>query len=173
MAQVLGVRETIVALRKIDPELRKDFNKRARKIAQPIVNDARSKYTTVPLSGMSRRWHRSSGGELFPFIPSAARKGVTVKIDTSKRLSKYGSLTGGPRRVGVVSVKQMYGAAVVFDFAGSTTDNRLGRQLTARFGQPSRVMWPAAESNLSNVQTEMRDLVAETTRTVQAAVNRV
>jgi hypothetical protein len=165
--QIRGVRETIVALRKIDPQLRKDFNKRARDIAKPIVLEARRRYTQVPLSGMSRRW-APRGRDVFPFTVSGARKGVRVKIDTSKRLNR-----GPARPVGIVSVKQVDAAAVIFDMAGKATDNQLARNLAARWGPPSRVMWPAAEQELPQVEREMAALVRDTERTIQAALNRV
>ncbi len=156
-----------MALRKIDPQLRKDFNKRARDIAKPIVIAAKRNYTQVPLSGMSRRW--SQNGRLkFPFTVPEARKGVRIKIDTSRRLNR-----GPARPVGIVSVKQINPAAVIFDMAGKATDNQLARNLAARWGPPSRVMWPAAEQELPQVEREMAALVRDTERTIEAALNRV
>ncbi len=162
-----GVRETIVALRKIDPQLRKQFNRRATEIARPIVLEARRQYTQVPLSGMSRRW-APRGRDLFPFSVPAARRGVKIKIDTSKRLSR-----GPARPVGVVAVKQTNAAAVIFDMAGKATDNALARQLQARWGSPSRVMWPAAESQLPEVTRQMKQLTDDVERFVQAELARV
>ena len=167
--EVQGVRETIVALRKLDPELRKEFNRRARKIAEPIVREARGRYTQVPLSGMNRRW-APAGRQVFPFTPSDAKKGVRIKIDTSKRLRAHGETTGRP--VGVVSIKQTNVAAIVFDMAGKASESGLSRQLSARWGAPSRVMWPAAEQHVDTVSAEMRALVNDASRTVQSAVNR-
>lgn len=167
--QIEGVRETIVALRRLDPELRKEFNRQARKIAQPIVNEARGRYTSVPLSGMNRRW-APSGRQVFPFTTSDARKGVRVKIDTSKRLRAHGETVGRP--VGIVAIKQTNVAAIVFDMAGKATESGLSRQLSARHGGPSRVMWPAAETHLDGVSRDMQALVNDAARTVDAAVRK-
>ncbi len=167
MKEVRGVRESIVALRKIDPQLRKQFNRRANDIARPIVTEARRRYTQVPLSGMSRTW-APRGRALFPFTVSKARSGVRVKVDTSKRLNR-----GPARPVGIVAVKQTNAAAVIFDMAGKATDNQLSRNLTARWGQPSRVMWPAAESQLPDVERQMRALTNEVERFVQAQLAKV
>lgn len=166
MNQVQGARETIVALNKLDRELRKQFNKDARALAKPIIDEAKRRYTTVPLSGMARNWSQR-GRPKFPFTVAAARKGVKFKIDTSKRLK-----TGPARPVGIISIKQDNPAAVIFDMAGKATTNRLSQQLSARWGGPSRVMWPAAEQELPNVERGMRNLVHDAERTVQAAVNR-
>ena len=167
MNKVEGVRETIVALRKIDPQLRKQFNRRANDIAKPIVLEARRRYTQVPLSGMSRRW-APRGRQVFPFTIQNARRGVKVKIDTSKRLSR-----GPARPVGIVAVKQTNAAAVIFDMAGKATDNALSRNLSARWGAPSRIMWPAAENQLPAVTREMEALTKAVERYVQAELARV
>lgn len=163
---VLGARETIVALNKLDRELRKEFNKQARALAKPIIDNAKRGYTQVPLSGMSRNWSQN-GRPKFPFTVPAARKGVKFKIDTSKRLK-----TGPARPVGIISVRQDNPAAVIFDMAGKASTNALSQQLTARWGGPSRVMWPAAEQELPNVQRGVRDLVNDAERTIQRQVNR-
>ena len=42
--QINGVKETIRDLGKIDPELRKQFIRDAKKVARPIVELARAKY---------------------------------------------------------------------------------------------------------------------------------
>ena len=166
-SNVRGVRESIVALRKIDPQLRKQFNRRANDIARPIVLEARRRYTQVPLSGMARTW-APRGRSLFPFTVSKARSGVRVKVDTSKRLNR-----GPARPVGIVAVKQTNAAAVIFDMAGKATDNNLSRNLSARFGEPSRVMWPAAESQLPEVQRQMVELTNQVERLVQAELAKV
>lgn len=167
MNEIRGVRQSIVALRKIDPQLRKEFNKRARDIAKPIVLEARRRYTQVPLSGMSRSWTQN-GRQKFPFTVAGAKRGVRIKIDTSRRLSR-----GPARPVGIVSVKQMDAAAVIFDMAGKATDNQLGRNLSARWGPASRIMWPAAESELPAVSREMEQLTQAVERFVQAQLARV
>lgn len=167
MNEIRGVRQSIVALRKIDPQLRKQFNRRANDIAKPIVLEARRRYTQVPLSGMSRRW-APRGRDVFPFTIQNARRGVKVKIDTSRRLGR-----GPARPVGVVSVKQTNAAAVIFDMAGKATDNQLARNLSARWGQPSRIMWPAAEDQLPNVTRQMEELTRAVERFVQAELARV
>ena len=63
--EINGVKETIRDLGKIDPELRKQFIRDAKKVARPIVELARAKYPTKYLSGMGRKWE-SRGRLLFP-----------------------------------------------------------------------------------------------------------
>jgi hypothetical protein len=54
--EVVGVKETIKALREIDPQFRKDFNKGARAVVAPMVAEAKARYPSLPLSGMARAW---------------------------------------------------------------------------------------------------------------------
>jgi hypothetical protein len=116
---------------------------------------------------MARTW-APRGRSLFPFTVSKARSGVRVKVDTSKRLNR-----GPARPVGIVAVKQTNAAAVIFDMAGKATDNNLSQNLSARFGQPSRVMWPAAESLLPEVHRQMVELTNQVERFVQAELAKV
>jgi hypothetical protein len=54
--EVVGVKDTINQLNKLDKELAKEFKASATSIAQPAINAAKNMYTKVPLSGMSRNW---------------------------------------------------------------------------------------------------------------------
>jgi hypothetical protein len=54
--QVVGVKDTINALRKIDPQLQKDFKAQATQIAEPAISAGKAVYTQVPLSGMAYNW---------------------------------------------------------------------------------------------------------------------
>ena len=60
---VVGVKDTINKLRKLDPELQKQFKADATAIAQPAINAAKAMYTRVPLSGMSRDWKQKRNPE--------------------------------------------------------------------------------------------------------------
>ncbi len=63
--ELVGLRDAIRSLNKIEPGLRKQFVADARRIAQPAVDNVRRGYTKVPLSGMSRKWSQN-GRQLFP-----------------------------------------------------------------------------------------------------------
>jgi hypothetical protein len=56
--EIVGAKEAIKALGKIDKDLRKQFNADAKQIAQPLVSLAGSRYPDTPLSGMNRNWQR-------------------------------------------------------------------------------------------------------------------
>jgi hypothetical protein len=48
--QIVGVKQAINSLRKIDPQLQKDFKAEATAIAQPAINAAKAAYTKCHLS---------------------------------------------------------------------------------------------------------------------------
>jgi hypothetical protein len=54
--QVVGVKDTINALNKVEPQLVKDFKAQATQIAEPAISAGKAVYTQVPLSGLSRNW---------------------------------------------------------------------------------------------------------------------
>ena len=154
--EVIGVKEVIKELRQIDPELRKQFNRDARKVAEPIINEAKGNYPAKYLSGMARLWSQR-GRQLFPYNQRDAQRGVVFKIDTGRRATS------------VLTVIQKNPAAAIIDMAGKGGGSneqgaRFIRQLS---GSPSRVMWPAAESKQDEVTNAMMELVKEAAQTVE------
>lgn len=154
--EVIGVKDTIRELRSLDPELRKQFNKDARKVAEPIINEAKSRYPNKYLSGMARTWSQR-GRKLFPYTPSDAKRGVVFKIDTGRRATS------------ILTIIQKNPAAAIVDMAGKAggTNPQGARFTSALFGQPSRVMWPAVESKQDQVVDAMMELVNEAAEQVQ------
>jgi hypothetical protein len=153
--RVEGGKETLKTLRKLDPEARKQFTKDAKRIAAPIVDEAKIAYPQQMLSGMKHKW-TDRGRELFPYDSAAARRGVTVKIDTRARSKS------------LIKVIQKNPAASIIETAGAKTPSNFERQLTLKLGRrPSRVMWPAAEKNLTKVSGEMEASLKEVEREIE------
>jgi hypothetical protein len=137
--EVVGMRETLAALRELDPAIRRQTLAEMRKAAQPLAAAVSAAIPAdAPLSGMARGRMAYS---------SRSRK-VTAK--TGGRKSK--SRDSWPLlRVATTS----YGAAV-FDMAGkgssgSGSGATLIANLTSRYGSPSRAVWPAAERMMPEV----------------------
>jgi hypothetical protein len=154
--RVEGVKETIRLLGRLDPELRKQFNKDARKIAEPITADAKGRYSRLPLSGFGRVWAPRGAKPITPVTAARMRSGVQFKVNTSAK------------KRAVFSVQQRNRAAAIMDMAGKgTPGNQLDRGLRlAGWGSPSRVMWPAAEKNEGRVRDELLALVEEVGETL-------
>ena len=154
--EINGAKQTLRALGKFEPEMRKQFTRDAKKIAKPIVDLARSKYPHEYLSGMSRTW-APRGRALFPYSQSKARRGVQARV-SSARKKNY-----------LLAVVQKDPAAAIVDMAGKKTQGRSGAgssrgqrfvyNLFGDFGGPSRVMWPAAEARSAAIERELSDLI--------------
>ena len=157
-SEITGVKETIKALRRIDPELRKEFNTNYGRAVSPMTNAAKALYDDQRFpSGTKRTW-APGGRKIFPLTAAKAKTGVKPKINTSYR--------GGT----ALYVMQANPAAAVFDIAG--IGNGLGSAFSATFGRgPSRVMWPVAERHEKQVKKNVEELVKETTKTVQKLVD--
>ena len=154
--EVEGTKQVLQTLRKVDPTLRKQFDKDARQVVKPLMDDAKQRYTRVPLSGFNRRWKH-----ITPRTIGRYRSGVSFRVNTSKK------------REAVFTVLQRNAAASVFDMAGRKQPNQLSRSLEAAgWGTPSRVMWPAAEAKAEAVRDELIDLVVKAAQTIERELER-
>lgn len=148
--EVLGAKDAVRALNKIEPGLRKQFTAQATEIAQPAIDAAISRYQAigVPLSGMNRNW-QSNGRKLFPFNVNKAMRGVKVKVE------------GDRRRTAVILLEQRDAATAIFESAGRATQNRLGDALGPLKPNHTRVLGPALFSRREQVSREMEKAVLE------------
>ena len=150
--EVVGIRDAVKELKKLEPALFKEFRKEAGTALKPIVLDAQATLNNAgpaPLSGMARKWVYK-GRQLFPWSQTKAVRGVKVSLRPSK--------------AAFLSVQQKDAAGAIFDIAGRATTNRFGEALTRRFGRASRGMWPAAEAKEDEVKRNLADLVQSVSR---------
>jgi hypothetical protein len=154
---VVGVKETINALKKIDPQLQKDFRAQANEIAQPAINAAKDVYTQVPLSGMQYKWN-SRGRQLFPFSVAKAKSGVKLRIDTRRNA------------VGVILIEQKDPATAIFETAGRANANRLGDQLGFVGAGRTRLIGPAVYKARRGIEAQMEKMILDTARVVRQSL---
>jgi len=147
--QVAGVKETINALKQIDPELQKQFKADATQIAKPAINAVQAKYTQVPLSGMSRNWSQRNR-KLFPFTVAKAVKGVQMKFDTRRNA------------VGVILIIQKDQAAAIFETAGRANANTLSNNLVPVQAGRTRIIGPAVYRARKGIEREMQQMINTT-----------
>jgi len=155
--QVAGVKDTINALRAINPQLQKDFKADALAIAQPAVNAGQAVYTQVPLSGMQYKWS-SRGRQLFPFTVDKAVKGVRVKFDSRRNA------------VGVILIEQKDPAAAIFETAGRGDANRLGDSLGFVGPGRTRLIGPAVYKARRNIEQAMVAMIEKTQSEIQGGL---
>ena len=142
--QVVGVKETINALKNIDPQLQKDFRSQANEIAKPAINAAKDVYTQVPLSGMAYKW--------------SAKNGVRLRIDTRRNA------------VGVILIEQKDPATAIFETAGRANANKLGDQLGFVGAGRTRLIGPAVYKARKGIEKEMEKMILDTARTVSRSM---
>jgi hypothetical protein len=158
-AQVVGLKETLRDLNKLDKELSKEIRKDIRKVVQPLANEITAVVPAAPpLSGMA---HSGRTGW-------QNRKRVQVKLDTRKP-RRYVNRPGRTL-TNVVRLTTKDAPTAITDMAGkaggsqSRRDARyqrpnFSRALTARLGPPSRFMWRTAEDRLQELQNEMKPII--------------
>ncbi len=116
--EIVGVKDTIKALRRVDPEFRKEFNKAAKDVVAPMVSEAKALYPKLPLSGMARSW-TPKAFSIFPWQINKVKTGVKVK--TSTRRDKNA----------VLYVSQGTPSAVVFETVSNNLVSLLWKKFTS------------------------------------------
>lgn len=138
--RVDGIKETIKDLKRVSPEIQKQFRKDVRVIVKPIIDAAKNEYNQQDFpSGTARKW-----AYRFPLEAAKANRGLRPSISTAKR-----------NRSTILVIQKDAGAAV-FEFANTGS---LGAAFRGKNGNPARVVWPAANQQLPNVQKEMEQLI--------------
>ena len=156
---VVGVKDTINQLGKIDKELQKQFKSDATAIAQPAINAAKAMYTRVPLSGMSRDWkQKKDGRKIKGFDVDKAKNGVQMKFDTRRGA------------VGVILVIQKDQAAAIFETAGRKNTNSLSRNLDPVSAGRTRLIGPAVYRARRGIEAAMKSMIVDTISAVQKKI---
>ena len=156
--ELVGVRETIRALNKVEPGLRKQFVADAKQIAQPAIQRVQAGYQQVPLSGMSRNWSQN-GRKLFPFTLPKAKRGVQLKVDASLRATA------------IISIVQKDQAAAIFETAGRRNPIPLQRSLGELPPGRTRIIGPAVYKARPLMEREMLDAIKKAMKRVQKELN--
>jgi hypothetical protein len=152
--EVVGLKEALAELNKIDKKLRRSITTEYKAIVDPVLVEARQNIPDdAPVSGMARSWTGKSGAELMAWDAKKVNKNLKAFTSGKKvrdapggfrqNLATFGIRWGGPQ-------------ATLFDMARKGT---LSQALQARFGSPSRVIWRAYAAQETEVDNQVRDLV--------------
>lgn len=162
--QVAGLNEALRTLRKIEPEIRKQFERDVKTIAQPAVDAAGNAYKFVPLSGMLRAWDgtgaerrkagRISNRQVFPLSIDKARKGIKVKFDTSLRNSS------------TIYIQQTDPGWAIFETAGRKTTNPLGTALGPLDSGKTRLFGRVVYSVRNQIESQIADIAKKVVNSV-------
>ena len=154
--EVVGVKQAINNLGKIDKQLQKDFKADATAIAQPAINAAKNVYKSVPLSGMKYKWQEQGRTRAnFPFTVAKAVSGVRMRFDTRRNA------------VGVILIEQKDPAAAIFETAGRANSNKLGNALGFVGAGRTRLIGPAVYKARRGIEAEMKKMIVKTIATVK------
>jgi hypothetical protein len=158
--EVVGLKQTINSLRKIDPQLQKDFKADATAIAQPAINAGKAVYTRVPISNFANDWtQKKDGRRIKGFSVDKAQSGVKMRFDTRRNA------------IGVILIEQKDQGAAIFEVAGRKNSNRLDTSLRIA-GYPvsagrTRLIGPAVYKARRGIEGEMFKMIQGTITTVQ------
>ncbi len=161
--EIVGIKDTINGLRKIDPQLQKDFKADATAIAQPAINAGKAVYTQIPISNFARDWNSKTNTgtrRIKGFDVSKAQNGVKMRFDTRRNA------------VGVILIEQKDQAAAIFEQAGrANPGGRLDNSLRIA-GYPvsagrTRLIGKAVYKARRGIEAEMVKMIAKTMRDVQ------
>ena len=161
--EVVGLKQTINSLRKIDPQLQKDFKADATAIAQPAINAGKAAYTRVPISNFANDWtQKKDGRRIKGFSIDKAQSGVKMRFDTRRNA------------VGVILIEQKDQGAAIFEVAGRKNSNRLDTSLRIA-GYPvsagrTRLIGPAVYKARRGIEAEMLKMIKSTITTVQKEI---
>jgi hypothetical protein len=162
--QVVGLKQTINGLGKIDKQLQKDFKSDATQIAQPAINAGKAVYKEVPISNFAKsHWQNKKVDASKGFRVGKAQNGVKMRFDTRRNA------------VGVILIEQKDQAAAIFEAAGRETPNRLEHSLRIA-GFPvsagrTRLIGPAVYKARRGIEGEMLKMIKSTISTVQKELN--
>ena len=153
--EVVGVRDAIRSLNKIEPGLRKQFVQDATAIAQPAILEVQRGYQREYLSGMARAWSQG-GSKKFPFSVARAISGVKLKVDASREATS------------LIYIQQMNAGAAIWESAGRKTSNSLGNNL-GNIPAPNhtRNLGPAVFRKRHEIEREMLTATNEVKKRVQ------
>ena len=152
---VVGVKDALRELGKIEPDLKKQIHKDVKTILRPVVDEAKRAMPATPLSGMARSWRPDVRRELlFPYDQAQVQRSIGARFNTRKRGNS----------LAVIAVVMKSAAGTIYDMAGKrggkTPQGRaMIANLEARFGKASRGMWPAYERNADAVNEAMERVV--------------
>jgi len=148
--EVFGLGQALKDLNKIDKSLRRDITKDYKRVTAGVVSDIQSAIPlNYPLSGWARKWNLRGSYEVFPW---PTEHSVKAYINTKAPKEVF----GGKVNLSTFAIKWLGAASAFFDFSNS---NAMGAALSAKYGQPSRVVWKAYEANKSELDVEMARIV--------------
>ena len=153
--EVKGLEKTLNALKVIDPDAMKAFRQGFKVATQPIVNKAKARVPSDPMSG----WGSWSGR--LNWDQSKAKSGIRSQVSVTKRRA-------------ILRLRSNNAAAAVYENAGSKSPNSpfVKALIKKNHGDPPRLLvktWKQ-EKGIRAVHVRVGKLIADAEERVQRAV---
>jgi hypothetical protein len=157
--ELVGAKEAVRSLNKIEPGLRKQFAAEATSIAQPAISEAQRRYSAVgwgftQVKGLSRRWN-DGGRPIFPWDSKKASNFVKIRLESDRR------------RTAVILLEQRNAGTAILEAAGRKNANPLGNALGFIKPRTSRILGPALFSKRVEVTSQMEKAMLTAINKVQ------
>jgi len=110
--EVLGLKEALKELNRIDPKLRRQITRDFKQIVKPVITKAEALLPSgAPLSGMARSWKGKSGADIMSWLDTRVKK--NLKPFTSGKQVRD-SFSGYRQNLGVFGVRWAGPQATIF-----------------------------------------------------------
>lgn len=166
--QIIGIKEAVRELGKIDKQARRQLTKDYREIVAPAVNTAKTLTPTEPpLSGMRYNWKPNGIRSIFPYENNAVDRTMKPYISTKKPRQ----FRGFTSYLATFGVRWSSPAAQVIEMSGkgnvpTKSGQQMVRALSQRYGLPGRFLWNAYTAHARNIEINMQKLIDDVARQV-------
>ena len=158
---LVGAKEAVRSLNKLEPGLRKQFAAEATSIAKPAIVEAQRRYSLFNwgisrLENVKYRWNSAATGgrSVFPFDIAKANKGLKIRLE------------GDRRRTAVIVLEQRDAGTAILEAAGRANRNPLGDNMGDLRANHTRVLGPALFSKRDDVSAEMEKAILAVSKRV-------
>jgi hypothetical protein len=156
--EIVGLKDALKNLNKLEPSLRRGITKEYKEIVSPVVQEAKANIPKLPLSGWQYSWTTKSGFKMLPWDSNKANKLVKAGV-SGKKVKEF---QGRNSNLAVFFIRWSGMVDTIFDMG---RNGIMSRNLSAKWGKPSRVMWPAYEKHKNEVEGAVESLAFEAMRT--------
>ena len=166
---VVGAKEALRQLNKIDKVARRQVTKDYAGIVETVIIEARQLTPSQPpLSGMKHRWNPGNRGDVFPYNDAKSDRSMKAFV-SGKKPRQYGAYTSD---LAVFGIRWSSASALVNEMSGrgpvpTAKGREMVAQLNRKYGDPGRFLWRAYLKHKDEVERRVDILIREVMRKVQ------
>jgi len=170
--EVVGVKEALRELNKIDKKARRQLTKDYAEIVAPVISEAREKTpATAPLSGMAYQWKGRGAKQtkpIFPYNAGATDRAIKPFV-SGKKPRQFGGFVSNLATFGV---RWSSSDAIVIEMSGrgpvpTVKGKQMVQSLSHRYGEPGRFLWKAYLKHEADVIRNVDRLIKDLMRRIQ------